>query len=91
MPIHLNNALANHSPSYDYRQKDTIPPFSHIKLTNGELADEDKYLPSQLPQPSHVLLNHVAVRHHDGVVGLSMTGRYKNKYVTVMYYKPAES
>ncbi|XP_015905129.2 5'-AMP-activated protein kinase subunit beta-1 [Parasteatoda tepidariorum] len=45
--------------------------------------------PNLLPEPNHVMLNHLyALSIKDGVVVLSATHRYKKKYVTTLLYKP---
>ncbi|XP_059401181.1 5'-AMP-activated protein kinase subunit beta-1-like isoform X1 [Carassius carassius] len=45
--------------------------------------------PALLPEPNHVLLNHLyALSIKDGVMVLSGTHRYKKKYVTTLLYKP---
>ncbi|XP_062855484.1 5'-AMP-activated protein kinase subunit beta-1b [Trichomycterus rosablanca] len=45
--------------------------------------------PALLPEPNHVMLNHLyALSIKDGVVVLSATHRYKKKYVTTLLYKP---
>lgn len=45
--------------------------------------------PSLLPEPQHVMLNHMyALSIKDGVMALSATHRYKKKFVTTLLYKP---
>lgn len=45
--------------------------------------------PNVLPEPNHVMLNHLyALSIKDGVMVLSATHRYKKKYVTTLLYKP---
>ncbi|XP_054154253.1 5'-AMP-activated protein kinase subunit beta-1-like isoform X1 [Oppia nitens] len=45
--------------------------------------------PTLLPQPNHVMLNHLyALSIKDGVMVLSATHRYRKKYVTTLLYKP---
>nr|XP_027199803.1 5'-AMP-activated protein kinase subunit beta-1-like [Dermatophagoides pteronyssinus] len=45
--------------------------------------------PTLLPQPNHVMLNHLyALSIKDGVMVLSAIHRYRKKYVTTMLYKP---
>uniref|UniRef100_K7GHB0 5'-AMP-activated protein kinase subunit beta-1 n=1 Tax=Pelodiscus sinensis TaxID=13735 RepID=K7GHB0_PELSI len=45
--------------------------------------------PALLPEPNHVMLNHLyALSIKDGVMVLSATHRYKKKYVTTLLYKP---
>jgi len=48
--------------------------------------------PNVLPEPNHVMLNHLyALSIKDGVMVLSATHRYKKKYVTTLLYKPITS
>ncbi|XP_049638289.1 5'-AMP-activated protein kinase subunit beta-2 [Suncus etruscus] len=45
--------------------------------------------PALLPEPNHVMLNHLyALSIKDSVMVLSATHRYKKKYVTTLLYKP---
>uniref|UniRef100_A0AC35TG74 AMPKBI domain-containing protein n=1 Tax=Rhabditophanes sp. KR3021 TaxID=114890 RepID=A0AC35TG74_9BILA len=45
--------------------------------------------PNVLPEPHHVMLNHLyALSIKDGVMVLSATHRYRKKYVTTLLYKP---
>ncbi|KAF3696091.1 5'-AMP-activated protein kinase subunit beta-1 [Channa argus] len=45
--------------------------------------------PTLLPEPNHVMLNHLyALSIKDGVMVLSASHRYKKKYVTTLLYKP---
>ena len=45
--------------------------------------------PTLLPEPKHVMLNHLyALSIKDGVMVLSSTQRFKQKYVTTLLYKP---
>lgn len=45
--------------------------------------------PNVLPEPNHVMLNHLyALSIKDGVMVLSSTHRYRKKYVTTLLYKP---
>ncbi|KRZ08612.1 5'-AMP-activated protein kinase subunit beta-2 [Trichinella zimbabwensis] len=45
--------------------------------------------PNVLPEPNHVMLNHLyALSIKDGVMVLSATHRFRKKYVTTLLYKP---
>ncbi|VVC26103.1 Hypothetical protein CINCED_3A018056 [Cinara cedri] len=45
--------------------------------------------PTILPEPNHVMLNHLyALSIKDGVMVLSATHRYRKKFVTTLLYKP---
>lgn len=47
---------------------------------------EDAWL---LPVPNHVVLNHLyACSIRDGVMAVAGTSRYRNKYITTIFYKP---
>jgi len=47
---------------------------------------EDSWL---LPVPNHVVLNHLyACSIRDGVMAVAGTSRYRNKYITTIFYKP---
>lgn len=88
LPPHLHYVIANHSNSFDYRQKQTIPQNSPISQTNSELAGENCLQPNELPIPPHVVLNHAGVRANERVIGLTTTQRYREKFITTVYYKP---
>jgi len=66
----------------------TLPPH----LLNKVLLNQDielSYEPTLLPEPQHVMLNHMyALSIKDGVMALSATHRYKRKFVTTLMYKP---
>lgn len=45
--------------------------------------------PNVLPEPNHVMLNHMyALSIKDSVMVLSSTQRYRKKFVTTLLYKP---
>jgi len=47
--------------------------------------------PTLLPEPNHVMLNHLyALSIKDGVMVLSATHRFRKKYVTTLLYKPLQ-
>ena len=47
--------------------------------------------PTSLPEPNHVMLNHLyAGVIQDGVLVLSSTRRFRNKFATSIHYKPIE-
>lgn len=67
------------------------PPQLPVQLSRGILNSETDQStdPTLLPEPQHVLLNHLyALTVKDGVMVLGATHRYKRKYVTTMLYKP---
>uniref|UniRef100_A0A0A9YJN3 5'-AMP-activated protein kinase subunit beta-1 n=1 Tax=Lygus hesperus TaxID=30085 RepID=A0A0A9YJN3_LYGHE len=91
---------ANHAPIGDYCQ--TIPTNNPWEKTSGPpilpphllqvILNKDTPIscePTLLPEPNHVMLNHMyALSIKDGVMVLSATHRYKKKYVTTLLYKP---
>ncbi|XP_014774817.1 5'-AMP-activated protein kinase subunit beta-2 isoform X1 [Octopus bimaculoides] len=87
------------SPSGDYgqeippRRSDKIagPPFIPPHLLQVILnKDTPAHCePILLPEPNHVMLNHLyALSIKDGVMVLSTTHRFRKKYVTTLLYKP---
>lgn len=64
-----------------------LPPhLLQVILNNPNVNYGDSTL---LPQPNHVMLNHLyALSIKDGVMVLSCTHRYRKKYVTTLLYKP---
>lgn len=90
-----------HSPPGSYSQEipremledsNVHPPTLPPHLLNKVLLNQDVDLacePSLLPEPQHVMLNHMyALSIKDGVMALSATHRYKKKFVTTLLYKP---
>ncbi|KAG8132994.1 hypothetical protein E2320_010811, partial [Naja naja] len=69
------------SSETSYRELSGSPP---------GIYGQDMYCdPALLPEPNHVMLNHLyALSIKDGVMVLSATHRYKKKYVTTLLYKP---
>ncbi|CAF2387111.1 unnamed protein product [Rotaria sp. Silwood2] len=67
------------------------PPFLPPHLLNIILNKDTSahYEPALLPEPNHVMLKHLyALSIRDGVMVLSTTARYKQKFVTTCFYKP---
>ncbi|GFR14285.1 5'-AMP-activated protein kinase subunit beta-1 [Trichonephila clavata] len=64
-----------------------LPPHLLEVILNKDVASNNE--PILLPEPNHVMLNHLyALSIKDGVMILSATLRYKKKYVTTLMYKP---
>ncbi|XP_033115845.1 5'-AMP-activated protein kinase subunit beta-2-like [Anneissia japonica] len=64
-----------------------LPPHLLQVMLNKDTGLQ--YDPSLLPEPNHVMLNHLyALSIKDGVMVLSATHRYRKKYVTTVMYKP---
>ncbi|GFX89396.1 5'-AMP-activated protein kinase subunit beta-1 [Trichonephila clavipes] len=56
-------------------------------ILNKDVASNNE--PILLPEPNHVMFNHLyALSIKDGVMLLSAILRYKKKYVTTLLYKP---
>ncbi|KAL7668720.1 hypothetical protein ACOME3_009411 [Neoechinorhynchus agilis] len=67
------------------------PPMLPPHLTNIILnKDTSTHCePTLLPEPNHVMLRHLyALSIRDGVLVLSTTTRFREKYVTTCFYKP---
>ena len=66
-----------------------VPPILPPHLLQVILNDPDKANTIILPQPNHVMLNHLyALSIKDGIMVLSATHRFRKKYVTTLLYKP---
>lgn len=64
-----------------------LPPHLLQVILNKETSTHCE--PTLLPEPNHVMLNHLyALSIKDGVMVLSATHRYRKKYVTTLLYKP---
>ena len=64
-----------------------LPPHLLQVILNKDIPAHCE--PTLLPEPNHVMLNHLyALSIKDGVMVLSSTHRYRKKYVTTLMYKP---
>lgn len=64
-----------------------LPPHLLEVILNKDVCLSNE--PILLPEPNHVMLNHLyALSIKDGVMVLSASLRYKKKYVTTLLYKP---
>lgn len=81
----------NSSSSYHQSNGPPIlPPHLLQVILNKEIPLHCE--PTLLPEPNHVMLNHLyALSIKDGVMVLSATHRYRKKYVTTLLYKPIPS
>lgn len=78
-----------HKPIDRHTGPPMLPPHLLQVILNQDLPEHLE--PSILPEPNHVMLNHLyALSIKDGVMVLSSTGRYKRKYVTTLLYKPVD-
>jgi len=67
-----------------------IPPhLLHFMLNKKPVRNVSSENPELLPKPCHTLLNHLyAMPMKDGVMTLSSTQRYRQKFVTTILYRP---
>uniref|UniRef100_A0AAZ3NZL3 Association with the SNF1 complex (ASC) domain-containing protein n=1 Tax=Oncorhynchus tshawytscha TaxID=74940 RepID=A0AAZ3NZL3_ONCTS len=82
------------SPPGPYHQDPTFPK-RFMSLTvmcmhwSKMFAFPHQCDPALLPEPNHVMLNHLySLSIKDDVMVLSATHRYKKKYVTTLMYEP---
>lgn len=80
IPIRGLNSITMDKPPY-------LPPqLLNIVLNKDTSASCE---PTLLPEPNHVMLKHLyALSIRDGVMVLSSTFRYKQKFITTCFYKP---
>ncbi|KAG9072568.1 hypothetical protein KI688_000339 [Linnemannia hyalina] len=63
-----------------------LPPHLEKVILNNVPSKEDN---SVLPVPDHVVLNHLyACSVKEGVLSISVTARYRKKYITTVFIKP---
>lgn len=92
MPLLLNSSgISSGNGSETSRSQSTGPPILPPHLLQV-ILNKDTPLscePTLLPEPNHVMLNHLyALSIKDGVMVLSTTQRFKRKYITTLLYKP---
>lgn len=74
-----NSSLSNDPPP-------ALPPHLEKVILNNVPSKEDN---SILPVPNHVVLNHLyACSVKEGVLSISVTARYRKKYITTVFIKP---
>eukprot|EP00914_Ancora_sagittata_P018685 GHVO01037030.1.p1 GENE.GHVO01037030.1~~GHVO01037030.1.p1 ORF type:complete len:261 (-),score=27.00 GHVO01037030.1:462-1190(-) len=77
----------NSGSGFHHSGPPTLPPHLLQVILNKEIPLHCE--PTLLPEPNHVMLNHLyALSIKDGVMVLSATHRYRKKYVTTLLYKP---
>ncbi len=66
----------------------TLPPhLLQVTLNSNPIGND----PAQLPEPNHVLLNHLyALSVKENVMVLGATHRFRKKFVTTVLYKPID-
>lgn len=88
LPSHMKDSPQHSAQSTSSGSGPPIlpPHLLQVILNNPNVSSGDSTL---LPQPNHVMLNHLyALSIKDGVMVLSCTHRYRKKYVTTLLYKP---
>ncbi|CAG0897050.1 unnamed protein product [Cyprideis torosa] len=83
--------FSQETPGHTLLDKPTTPPVLPPHLLEVILNKDTPMScePTLLPEPHHVMLNHLyALSIRDGVMVLSATHRYRKKYVTSLLYKP---
>ncbi|OQV11526.1 5'-AMP-activated protein kinase subunit beta-1 [Hypsibius exemplaris] len=79
--------IPNKKPYESSSGPPVLPPHLMQVILNRDIPVT--YEPTLLPEPNHVMLNHLyALSIKDGVMVLSATHRYRKKYVTTLMYKP---
>ena len=75
---------------YRYRTPPIIPPhLDHSMLNENPIRKVNSEYPELLRKPCHSLLNHLYVTSmNEGVMALSSTQRYREKFVTTIFYRP---
>ncbi|XP_063236039.1 5'-AMP-activated protein kinase subunit beta-1 isoform X2 [Bacillus rossius redtenbacheri] len=88
---HQQNEYSQEIPANKPWEKVAGPPILPPHLLQV-ILNKDTPLscePTLLPEPNHVMLNHLyALSIKDGVMVLSAIHRYRKKYVTTLLYKP---
>ncbi|KAG0198725.1 galactose metabolism- protein [Mortierella sp. GBA30] len=78
--------FASSSPAFSNEPPPALPPHLEKVILNNVPSKEDN---SVLPVPNHVVLNHLyACSVKEGVLSISVTARYRKKYITTMFIKP---
>ncbi|KAG9324454.1 hypothetical protein KVV02_006598 [Mortierella alpina] len=74
------------SPNFSSEPPPALPPHLEKVILNNIPSKEDN---SVLPVPNHVVLNHLyACSVKEGVLSISVTARYRKKYITTVFIKP---
>lgn len=86
-PYHQDSYTLKPDDKNEKKGPPHLPPHLLQVLLNKDIGVSCD--PTLLPEPNHVMLNHLyALSIKDGVMVLSATHRYKKKYVTTLLYKP---
>eukprot|EP00058_Branchiostoma_floridae_P024570 XP_002610060.1 hypothetical protein BRAFLDRAFT_89923 [Branchiostoma floridae] len=86
-PGPYGQSVPERSPYDRIQNPPILPPQLLQVILNKDMSVQCE--PTSLPEPHHVMLNHLyALSIKDGVMVLSATHRYKKKYVTTLLYRP---
>ncbi|CAH1792766.1 unnamed protein product [Owenia fusiformis] len=86
-PGDYNQIIPQRRPDHKHTGPPILPPHLLQVILNKDTPAHCE--PTLLPEPNHVMLNHLyALSIKDGVMVLSATHRYRKKYVTTLLYKP---
>lgn len=86
-PGEYSQEIPQHKPYEKTAGPPILPPHLLQVILNKDVPVSCE--PTLLPEPNHVMLNHLyALSIKDGVMVLSATHRYRKKYVTTLLYKP---
>ncbi|KAG5440579.1 hypothetical protein PCK2_000404 [Pneumocystis canis] len=89
IPAFLQTALENgvHRILPESCIPPSLPPHLEKVILNSNSTMKDDQ--SVLPNPNHVVLNHLAASSiRNGVLAVSVTTRFRNKYITTVLYRP---
>jgi len=86
---HHGRSASNGRPQgpVPFREPPTVPPHLLRSVLNSKIVDERDI--AILPVPHSVMLSHLYVlkTHDNDVITLAVTNRYKEKFVTTIFYK----
>ena len=95
MDLDSDDGFTQSVPRYSKRvYMSTAPPIIpphllHFMLNKKPIRKVSSEHPELLPKPCHTLLNHLyAMPMKEGVMTLSTTQRYRQKFVTTILYRP---
>ncbi|KAG0067739.1 hypothetical protein BGZ90_000866 [Linnemannia elongata] len=81
-----SSKMFNSTSSISNEPPPGLPPHLEKVILNNVPSKEDN---SVLPVPNHVVLNHLyACSVKEGVLSISVTARYRKKYITTVFIKP---
>ncbi|KAI1317937.1 hypothetical protein EDD11_007459 [Mortierella claussenii] len=79
-------SISSNSSTIPHEPPPALPPHLEKVILNNVPSKEDN---SVLPVPNHVVLNHLyACSVKEGVLSISITARYRKKYITTVFIKP---